>query len=238
MSLMANSLIPETSAGFTGQSFEFLEQLAVNNTRDWFKAHKDIYEQSLKHPFAELLHDLSIGFEEIGLSLSGSARTMFRIHRDIRFTKNKSPYSTHVSGVLTPSGSKNDHEGLLYLHLDASGGFMATGFYQLSPTALRPIRETFVEQPQRFEQVLQDLSRHGLALEQSDRLKSMPRGFEAHSDHPLADFIRLKSLIVQQPVPKAAWISGEVARLVWTFGQNTESLRQFGQEVLGMEFDG
>ncbi|MEL6700467.1 MAG: DUF2461 family protein, partial [Pseudomonadota bacterium] len=91
--------------GFTDKSFEFLEGLAANNDRDWFNEHKPTFQEYLETPFANLLEALSNRLADADVTLEGSKKTMFRMNRDVRFSEDKSPYKTAVSGLLTRDGT-------------------------------------------------------------------------------------------------------------------------------------
>lgn len=195
---------------FAPMSFELLEELAENNNKDWYDAHKAEFEAKLRAPFAEVLEAVTARLEGSISPLTGSKKTMFRQNRDIRFSKDKSPYKTSVSGLLTPSGTKKEMNGVLYIHLDATGGFMATGFYQLATSKLGLIRERIVERPKRFSQMLGSLAEHDLDLDRASSLTRMPKGFEAHDGHEHAAYIKLKNFLVLEDLPKSAWTSGDV----------------------------
>ena len=198
------------SEAFTQKSFDLLKQLAANNNREWFNDHKEEVEDRLQLPFAELLDAASRRLAKKKIGLSGGPETMFRMNRDVRFSADKAPYKAQVSGMLTPSGSKELHGGVLYAQITADGGMIACGHYQLSATDLGPIRDRIVKEPAEFKKVLKSLEKAGLSLSEEDALKTMPRGFTDRADHPLAKYLKLKSLIVSEDVPKSIWLDGGV----------------------------
>ncbi|MEJ0098002.1 MAG: DUF2461 domain-containing protein [Bauldia sp.] len=130
--------------GFGSKALPFLKALKFHQSKDWFDENKALYERDVVVPMTALLDDLAAGFAEDGIALkSGGKRSIFRIHRDVRFAKDKSPYKTHCGAVMTRSGSKGDN-GLLYLHIDpeGEGSFVAAGFHMpepaISPASARP----------------------------------------------------------------------------------------------------
>lgn len=213
---------------FARKSFDLLEGLAANNSKDWYDEHREDFDAYLREPFAEVLELASDRLCETAIPLSGSAKTMFRQNRDVRFSKDKSPYSTHVSGVLTPSGTKGEKDGLIFLQLDASGGMLACGFYQLKAAELAPVRDWMIEKPKMFSDVLKDLESAGLSLSDEDKLKSMPRGYEDYANHEHVEYIKLKSLIVQTSLPKSAWLKGDIVDRIVAYGEGCTSLLAFG----------
>ena len=211
-------------AAFTKRSFDLLSALAVNNTRDWYAANKPDVEAHLLAPFAKTLEAISFRMEVDGLPYRGGKKTMFRMHRDVRFSKDKSPYKTNVSGMLTPGGTRSEGSGFVYLHLEPDGSFAACGRYNLSPKALGPIRDKIVAEPERFGEIVDGLKANGLDLMRDLSLKSMPRGYAEHADHPHAEAIKLKSMVVKQDLSDADWLSGDVVPIV---SQMTVHCRSF-----------
>lgn len=214
---------------FTPQTFDLLEGLAANNEKAWYDEHRDDFEAYVRQPFALALELATERLTESKLPLAGGPKTMFRQNRDVRFSKDKSPYSTHVSGVLTPSGTKGEKQGLLYLQLESSGGMIACGFYQLKAAELAPIRDRILDEPEEFAQVLKDLEAAGLALSNEDKLTNLPRGYEAHSDHDYAAYLKLKSFVVMVQLGKGAWLESDIVDCMVEYAKNCASLLEFGR---------
>ena len=212
---------------FTPKSFELLEGLAENNEKAWYAEHKSDFETYLRHPFARVLELAAEQLADTEMPLAGGAKTMFRQHRDIRFSQDKSPYSTHVSGLLTPSGTKSDKEGVFYLHLDASGGMMACGFYKLKAGELGPIRDRIIDQPQLFADVLAQLDQAGLALSEDEKLKSMPQGYKEHDDHEYAHYLKLKSFVTKTDLPKRVWLNDDLVERIVSYVSGCQALLEF-----------
>jgi len=212
---------------FTAKSFDFLEGLAANNDRDWFNDNKDAFTTQLEDPFIHLLETLSNRLADAPRALSGGKGTVFRMNRDVRFSADKQPYKTNLSGLLTPSGSKKEAGGIVYLHLDATGGFAAAGYYNFSPAQLGPLRDAMVKKADRFDDVMAHLGKAGRDLDRTDSLTAMPKGFAEQSEHRHAAEIRLKSLIVREPLPKAAWLTGDVIDRVEALARDAMPLLTF-----------
>ncbi|NJL48910.1 MAG: DUF2461 domain-containing protein [Leptolyngbyaceae cyanobacterium SM2_5_2] len=214
---------------FTPTSFELLEGLAANNEKAWYEAHRNDFEAYVRQPFAMTLELATERLAETVVPLKGGPKTMFRQNRDVRFSKDKSPYSTHVSGVLTPSGTKAEKEGLVYVQLEPSGGLIACGFYKLKPAELGTIRDKIVEEPKAFAQVLEDLAVAGLSLSDEDKLTNMPRGYEVHSGHDYADYLKLKSFMTQVNLGRGAWLDGDIVDCIVDYAKGCASLLAFGR---------
>lgn len=214
---------------FTKRSFELLEELTAHNEKAWYEEHRKEFKACLREPFGGVLECVTERLEETDLPLAGGPQTMFRQNRDIRFSKDKSPYSTHVSGVLTPSGTKAEKDGLIYLHLDSAGGFIACGFYQLKAAELAPIRDRIIDRSPEFSQVLQALNAADLSLSDEDKLTAMPRGYGQYEDHQYAEMLKLKSFIVQVQLGQGAWLEGDVIDCVVEYAKNCAPLLEFGR---------
>ena len=216
---------------FTHRSFELLEGLEANNEKAWYTEHKSEFETHLRIPFALLLEWTTECLADTDVPLMGSAKTMFRQNRDVRFSKDKSPYSTFVGGLLTPSGTKAEKDGVLYAQLNSSGGMLACGFYKFKAAALAQIRDRIVEAPDEFSRVLQDLEAAGLSLNEDDKLISMPRGYQDQKDHIYGDYLKLKSFIVQMPLVRQAWLDSQVVERMVTLAKGCASLLKFGRSA-------
>ena len=215
------------SFGFSDQSFQFLKDLEANNNRDWFNDNKQIFKESIEQPFVALLEALSNRLEGSPRPLIGSKKTMFRIHRDTRFSPDKRPYKTTIGGMLTPSGVKGGSAGMLYLHFAQGGGFLAGGFYGLSPKQLVPMRQAMVDRADDFDAVLTSLRERGRALSDTMTLSAMPKGFAEHAEHRHADKIKYKSLMVTDDLTQSDWTSGDVIDRAQTLANDTAALLLF-----------
>lgn len=216
-----------TIQGFSTESFQLLRELAQNNNREWYTANKARFRMHLEAPFAALLEALSNRLTDAPRPLMGDRTTMFRLNRDIRFSADKSPYKTNVSGLLTPSGTKSQVSALLYVHLDPAGSFAAAGYYNLSPKQLGPVRDAMVARADEFDDVLDALSNAGRSLADMGGLTGMPRGYAQHAEHRHAPHIKRKSLIVREDVPEAHWFSGQVIDRVERLARDAMPLLTF-----------
>ncbi|MEL6562954.1 MAG: TIGR02453 family protein [Pseudomonadota bacterium] len=217
--------------GFTEKSFEFFEELTENNNKEWFQAHKPDFKTYVEDPFLDLLEALTDRLSDAEVPLRGNPKTKFRMNRDLRFSEDKSPYKTSIAALLTPSGTKQEGGGVLYFHMDANGGFTGTGWHMLPPKALKPFRRAMVDQAETFDKVRKALSDSGRGFADDNSLKSMPRGFEDFDDHRHADAIKLKSLLVSEPLPKIAFTSSDVVDRVEKMARDAMPFLVWGREV-------
>jgi uncharacterized protein (TIGR02453 family) len=219
--------------GFSQQALRFLRDLKQNNDRTWFRARKDIYERELLAPLQALTSDLARAMRTarvpIGVDLR---RPTFRIYRDVRFSRDKSPYKTNL-GTYLPYKGKREAAGGLYVHVEPKASFMAAGFYQLDKEPLQRWREAMAAKPARFRDVVRALGRNGAGItETEDALKRMPRGFEAHEATPISAFFKYRSFIVSEQLSDVDVAdSGLIERSV-AFVKSVRPLLNFGWRLL------
>ena len=203
--------------GFTEISFAWLSDLEAHNDREWFTEHRETFERYVEEPFTALLEDVTARLSGTAVPLAGGAATTFRINRDVRFSKDKSPYNVHRSGLLTPSGTKQEADGLVFVRLDPTGGLLAGGLYKPPGARLEPVRQAILDAPDRFEAVVGALAERGYALDRSEVVKTMPRGYAEHAKHPQAHHLQLKQVVVTDTLPRATWLDDTVAERVVAF---------------------
>jgi uncharacterized protein (TIGR02453 family) len=172
---------------FDEETFSFLRELKRNNDRAWFNANKQRYEESVKEPFLRFIEDVGPPLRKVSRNLVADPRpvggSLFRIYRDVRFSKDKSPYKTHV-GAHFPLGKGMAAPGY-YLHLEPGECFVAGGMWMPEPAVLQSIRERIAERPADWKKARGDLDRD------EGSLKRPPRGFDP--DHPMIEDLKRKS---------------------------------------------
>lgn len=220
--------------GFAPGATEFFRDLAENNDRTWFLAHKSEYEARIVVPLEALLAGLIAALDERGLPLTGDPKkSIFRIHRDVRFSADKRPYKTSAGAALTRGGGKGK-SGVLYVHLAADECFAAAGYYNPDRDALGALREAIYTEPDRFAALCEALAGSGLALDAADRLTRMPRGFEAAADTLTAPALRLKSFVVRRAISHSQLSSPKLLADIVAFAEDAAPLLEFGHAALSV----
>ena len=218
--------------GFGKEALPFFKALKFHQSKEWFEANRALYENDVVAPMAALLDDLTAAFAKKGPPLKANGkRSIFRLHRDIRFSKDKSPYKTHAGAVMTRSGSKND-PGVLYIHISPEGCFAAAGFHSPEPASLARLRKVAKDDPKRLKSLVARLAKAGLKFSDYDKLTRLPRGFEEFSEGPLSEIIRLKSFIVEEPLLDKLIASPKLADALIDFAGRAEPLLEFGWDAL------
>jgi uncharacterized protein (TIGR02453 family) len=192
--------------GFADTRGRFFAELALHNDRGWFQTHRAEYEQGWLAPMKALLAEVASRLARgYGGHRVGEPR-VFRIHRDVRFSPDKSPYKTHIGGLLPlelPRGGRSQVEvpAALYFHVSHDETFSGAGLYGMDPETLARHRKALLD-PRRggeLARVVAALSRRGFSLEARESTKRVPRGVDP--DHPRADLLRLKGLVAMAPAP-------------------------------------
>jgi uncharacterized protein (TIGR02453 family) len=215
-------------SGFGPQAVPFFKALAFHQTKDWFEANRAIYEGDVKAPLGDLVEDLSARFAKLKIPLKGDRKTsVFRIYRDVRFAKDKSPYKTNAGGALTRSGAKND-PGVLYVHIAGDGCFAAAGFHMPEPPALARLRASIKRSPKAWRAMVAKLAKGDLALEGENAIKRAPRGFEDIADPEIATAVRNTSFICSRAIPNARLAQPKLIDDVVAFAKDALPLLEWG----------
>ena len=219
--------------GFGPKALAFFTALKFHQDKAWFEENRALYESDVLEPMVALLDDLTEAFatKKVPLRAEGK-RSIFRIHRDVRFARDKTPYKTHCGATLTRSGGKLD-QGLVYIHIDPEGCLVAAGFHRPEPADLARLRQAIVAKPARFKTVETALAKGRLAFDMESQLSRVPRGFEAQKGGPLDGVIRLKSFIVEEPLSEAEIRSAKLTDRVVDFTLRARPLLDFGWTALG-----
>jgi uncharacterized protein (TIGR02453 family) len=181
-------------SGFRPEAIDFLAELAQNNDRAWFQPHKGDYERLLKEPMEAFVAALAQAFETRGVPLQADPKTsIFRIYRDTRFAKDKSPYKTHVGIYFRHARSDEADTAGLYLHLEPGHAFLGAGIWHPNSPALKRIRDALVARPDEWRRAV-DAVEPVWKQAEGEKLKRPPAGYSA--DHPLIEDLKRKSFAI------------------------------------------
>lgn len=188
---------------FTAATLRFFQGLRRNNVKSWFEAHRTEYEYQVRDPMRALIEEMDLRLARIAPEITGDPkRSMFRIYRDIRFSKDKSPYKTHAACWFHHQdadrrvGSEAEGGGAgFYFHIAPRNSFVGGGMWMPPRPVLNKIRDAIAEDPKRFERVVRAprLVRRFKGLSDEAVLKRVPRGFA--EEHPAARWLKYQSFV-------------------------------------------
>lgn len=210
--------------GFGKDAMPFLKALGFHQSRDWFKENRSLYDSQLFLPFVALLETSSQRLAQAGIPLRGERKTsLFRINRDIRFSREKHPYNTRVSGVLTRTGTKKDIGGV-YMHFEPGNCFLASGLWYPPAPLLKAMRAQIVARSEEFTGLVDDLAAHGLSIGHGEMVVRTPNGFKDVTDEDLLFWVKHKSYIVQKQIPEKLIHSAQLVDEIEVFASQVMPL--------------
>lgn len=213
--------------GFDEKSLKFLTALGFHQNREWFHENKPLYEKLIKEPMGDLVEAASLRFAELGIPLHGTRKTsLYKVNRDVRFAKNKDPYNTHASAVLTRNGTKKDGSGA-YMHFKPDNCLFAAGVWYPEPDELRALREMIVERRDDFLEIERKLASKGLHFDNEKALKRVPPAFKHIEDLDLQRLLKQKSFTVTRPVADKDIQNPALIETLVELTQDTMPLMQF-----------
>jgi uncharacterized protein (TIGR02453 family) len=205
--------------GFADADGKFFRLLAKNQNRDWFQAHKSEFEDGYNGPLKALLSDVREAVDRAFPHCDLDEPKVFRIHRDVRFSKDKSPYKTNIGGVIPVkrSGKMTEVPMALYFHLGQPQSFGAAGHYMMDTRAMTRFREAVADDKRgrELDKLLASLQKKGFSVDSHATYKRVPKGYPP--DHPRAEHLKRQGLTVSFPdIPKGllkspklvAWVAG------------------------------
>jgi len=222
---------------FTPATFKFLRGLKRNNRRDWFEAHRAEYEEHVKGASLRLIGDIAGPLRAISRQLVADVRpvggSLFRIYRDTRFSKDKTPYKTHIGISFYHAATQRTARGLagnaalgrpdapvLYLHVEPGGCFTGGGIWHPQAPTLKRLREFMIDNPRSWQKLTSAKSFTRYFELGGDSLSRPPRGFP--DDHPLVADLKRKDIVASAPL-KEAEITGPA--IVGALGTRFRAMR-------------
>jgi len=202
-----------TSSGqyFSRRAFRFLKDLAAHNDREWFQANKGSYQDDVKEPALRFIVDFAEHLKKISPHFRadprGNGGSLFRIFRDTRFSKDKSPYKTHTGIQFRHEAGKDAHTPGYYLHLEPGACFVGLGIWHPDGATLRKIREGLLADGPGWKKAVGGKAFRDRLTLTGDSLKRAPSGFDP--DHPLVEDLKRKDFIAVAPLTDRAVLEAE-----------------------------
>lgn len=191
---------------FSDNAFKFLRALARNNSREWFHDHKAEYEEHLRQPYLRLIAEVQPELRAVSAHYLADPKpvggSLFRIHRDTRFSGDKTPYKTWAGARFFHDRSKQVPAPSFYLHVQPGNCFVGAGLWHPEAPTLRRVREFILANPEGWKRAARAPAfGRRYALDESEKLKRPPHGYPA--DHPLIEDLKHRNYVAFRPLPDA-----------------------------------
>jgi uncharacterized protein (TIGR02453 family) len=226
--LYCGSVTADDARSFSPELFRFLSELAANNEREWFNANKQRYVDQVREPSLAFIEDAEHRLDQISPHFRGS---LYRIYRDTRFSKDKTPYKTHAGIHFRHVRHRDAHAPGFYLHLEPGQVFLGAGVWRPDRDALHAVRTAIARNPDGWLGVKRDLDRFVLS---GESLKRPPAGFDR--DHPLIEDLRRKSFVVVAGLTQRAATSRGFLEVFEQHSREAGPFVRFLCDALAVEF--
>lgn len=207
--------------------YPFLEGLAANNNREWFQAHRPEYEALRAQWIEELqrLIDIMAATYDPSLAHLQARDCLYRINRNLRFSKDKTPYKTFLSALISPRGRHFD-KACYYVHVGLEESGLYAGLWCPESPVLRKVRKAIVDNIEEFEEILaQPGFEQNFPGWYGRKLKTMPQGWP--KDHPQAELLRLTEYGKFHPVDRSFFLSPDWPERAAALFEPTKALNDF-----------
>lgn len=181
--------------GMPADGLAFLRALKKNNNREWFEKNKVRFEYSLKEPFQSLLSEIGEQLRSFDPDIAvNPKKDLYRIYRDVRFSKDKSPYKSWIAAAFTFKGGNRKTDSCYYIHVGADDLIVGGGVWDQIPERLKNLRNAIDRDPQELRSIINAKGFKKLvgAIE-GEALKTIPKGH--NKDHPAADLLKMKQFL-------------------------------------------
>jgi len=221
----------------TPELFAFLSELAENNDRTWFQANRSRYEEAVREPLRAFIRDIEAPLESISPHVVADDRksggSLFRIHRDTRFSKDKSPYKTWAAVQFRHEAGKDAHAPGFYLHLAPGNVLMGAGCWHPARDALESIRDAIAESPDNWFEARDAVRAAGFEFE-GESLKRPPRGYAP--DHPAIDDLKRKDFIAVRNLSEQTSLKPDFVTAYGAMCSEAEPLMRFLTSAIGVRW--
>jgi len=222
---------------FTNQTFKFLKELEKNNNRDWFEANKHRYEEYVREPALAYIEAMAPHLTKISNHFVASPKkvggSLMRIYRDVRFSKDKTPYKTNIGIQFRHSAGKDVHAPGFYMHIESKEVFVGSGMWRPDSQTVNNMRLHMDENRTDWKKITRQLTKKGFELH-GESLKRPPRGYDA--EHPLLEDLKRKDFIAIQNLKSALVKDKQFVKESAALFASTKSFVQFICEANDLDF--
>lgn len=223
---------------FSPELFAFLRELREHNDRDWFRVNKARYEEAVLEPALQFVADFAPRLARISRHMVADPRpvggSVFRIYRDTRFSRDKSPYKTHAGISFRHEEARSAHSPVFYLHLEPGNVFAGTGVWRPDSETLTAIRAGIAADPQGWRRVTRGKGFAAHFELRGESLKRAPAGFDP--DHPLIEDLKRKDFVAVAALDERAATSAGFLDEFTATSQASAAYLRFLCRTLGLPF--
>jgi len=209
------------------KTLDFLAQLSLNNNKEWFEKNRSLYELA-KNNFKELVEELILNVSKFDTTIKQleAKNCIFRINRDVRFSKNKAPYKNNFGALLAPGGRKSVDAGY-YIQIQPNESFAAGGMWHPPGPKINAIRQEIDYNTKEFKKIIanRNFKKDFGELSTEDKLQSAPKGYD--KTHPEIELLKHKSFIVVHDFKDKEVIAGDFTKKVTTCFESMYPLNSF-----------
>ena len=225
-------------AYFTSRFFEFLDELSRNNNRDWFIPNKLRYERDVREPMLAFIADFAPRLKKISACYVADPRptggSMMRIYRNLRFSRDKTPYHTNVSAAFGHRSGSHFSSPSFYLSLSPAEAFAGVGVWHPQPDAVAKIRNAIVARPPKWKEAVNDRKFKARFELMGDMLSRPPKGFDA--SHPLIEDLKRKDFVGGTEFTRKEVCSAEFLDLFSKACADAAPFMKFLTESMGLKW--
>jgi len=226
------------TGSITRDLFQFLQDLKRNNNRDWFRRNKDRYESSVRDPVLRFIVDIGPRIKKLSPHFVADANSiggsMMRIYRDIRFSKDKSPYKTAIGVHFWHAEGTDGATPAFYLHLEPDNSSVGAGIWRPEPRALKSIRDAIAENPKKWERATSGREFRSSFAMVGESLKRPPPGY--HPNHPFIEDIKRRDFAVGSLLPGGQVLSPDFMEVLLEAFRASAPFTKFLTQAVGLRF--
>ena len=227
-----------TTRYFSPSLFAFLTDLSENNNREWFKAHQDDYERFVREPALDFINDFSKPLEQISPHFVADSRkvggSLFRIQRDTRFAKDKTPYKENTGMQFRHAQAKDVHAPGFYLNVQPGESYMGVGLWRPETKAAYAIRERIDQDPAGWKKAIRGKQFTDVFTVTGDSLIRPPKGYS--EDHPLIEDLKRKDFIASTRLTQRQIASDQFMKDFTDYCRRAVPFMRFLCEAVGVPF--
>jgi len=224
---------------FSADTLKFLNELANNNNRNWFDRNRQRYEDEVREPAFDYIRAMEQYIADISpyfiVAAKKTGGSLMRVYRDIRFSKDKTPYKTNIGIQFRHAAGRDVHAPGFYLHIEPGEIFLAAGIWSPDNPTLNKVRTLIDEYPDEWEKIKRNLINKKNSFEfHGESLKKAPRGFA--SDHALLDDLRRKHYVAIKQIDRKVVLGKSATKNTAALFEKTAPLVRFICEANDLDF--